>query len=807
VAKKYTHEQAADLLMVAAYDEHSKLFYLTSHTMGFGFLCDPVAGGDERMQERLNVLMNMDWPANTLMQVILGSTENIRQTVDISSDLRRNRGTPLTLAASLAEDQFLYHATREPLDRNTGLRVRDIKLIITVVAPIPEGTPDPREMEKIATLQMAMEQQLRTGGFGVTTMDGQAYVQVCSEIINRGPHASWRQRYAVETDDDKPLNVQVFDYDTDLEVEASGLRLGDTYARTLSVKTYPRHVYFGQAIAYLGDLQRGTRGIRDQFIVSATVHFPDPLKQKAALNTKSTWITNQAQSSIAKFIPILGHKKTDMDSLQEALTAGDRPVRLYTGLTIFSQSREELTQSVSNTISYWGELGFTLMQDRFFTLPFFLHGLPFGADPSAMSDMFRYRTMATRQAIPFLPVFGDWKGTPTPVMKFVSRNGQLTTLDLNDSNKNMNGLIVATSGAGKSVLTNYMLQSYLSVGGRAWVIDVGYSYKNSCENLDGRYIQFDEGSSICLNPFPIVNNYKEEEDMLVRLITSMAAPRDSLTDYQISQLKRVLSQIWEQHGKDTTVDLIAQACLKQEDERIRDIGHQLHPFTTKGQYGSYFAGKDTSSFDNDFVVLELEELKGRAHLQQVVLLLLIYKIQQDIYLDKQRGERPKIVVVDEAWSLLASDGEVASFLETAWRRFRKYGASAFAVTQGFAELYRTASTRAIADNSAFLFMLEQNPQALEAAAKNDHLPLSKEALPLLKSVHTDKGNYSEIFFSTPFGAGIGRLYLNPYAQLMYSTDGKDVHAIKTRREAGMTLSEAINDILKERGRHEHRRSA
>src|SRR5690606_17761021 len=119
---------------------------------------------------------------------------------------------------------------------------------------------------------------------------------------------------------------------------------------------------------------------------------------------------------------------------------------------------------VSAARSYWGELGFGLMEDKFFNLPLFLNRLPFGPDREAMRDTFRYKTMATRHAIPMLPLFADWRGTGSPIMNFISRNGQLMSVSLFDSPTNYNCCIAAQSGSGKSFLSNEMINSYLSVG-------------------------------------------------------------------------------------------------------------------------------------------------------------------------------------------------------------------------------------------------------------------------------------------------------------------------------------------------------
>jgi len=109
-----------------------------------------------------------------------------------------------------------------------------------------------------------------------------------------------------------------------------------------------------------------------------------------------------------------------------------------------------------------------------------------------------------------------------------------------------------------------------------------------------------------------------------------------------------------------TVDDIAKALCAEQDQRLTDVGEQLFPFTTQGEYGRFFNGQNNIRFTNDFTVLELEELKGRKHLQQVVLLQLIYQIQQEMYLGER--DRPKIVIIDESWDLLGM-GDAATFME------------------------------------------------------------------------------------------------------------------------------------------------
>jgi len=475
-------------------------------------------------------------------------------------------------------------------------------------------------------------------------------------------------------------------------------------------------------------------------------------------------------------------------------------VRGYLGVVLFCGGAEE-AQAVSNARVYFRELGFQLMEDKFFNLPLFLNCLPMGAERSVIRDSNRYKTFGTRHVIPLLPIFADWPGTGTPTLNLISRTGQLMSFSLFDSGSNYNACIAAQSGSGKSFLTNELIVSSLAEGARVWVIDVGRSYMNLAESLDGEFMAFTPKSNLCINPFDLVRNWDEEADVIAGLVTSMAAPTEKLSDFQTASLKRILRDVWEEKGNEMSVDDVAERLKGQKDQRIVDLGEQLFPFTRRGEYGRFFNGRNTVRFSGDFTVLELEELKGRKHLQQVVLLQLIYQIQQAMYLGER--DRPKLVVIDESWDLLTL-GDAATFMEHGYRRFRKYGGSAITITQSVNDLYRTSTGRAIVENSAHMILLGQKAEAVEALRSEKRLPLPEGGYNLLKTVHTIPGVYSELFILTEMGAGIGRLIVDPFKRLLFSTKPDDVHQIRQLRMQGIPIAEAIQTLLdRRRQRHVH----
>jgi conjugal transfer ATP-binding protein TraC len=370
------------------------------------------------------------------------------------------------------------------------------------------------------------------------------------------------------------------------------------------------------------------------------------------------------------------------------------------------------------------------------------------------------------------------------------------SVSLHDSQTNKNAIISATSGSGKSFMANELLLSYMSEGAQVWVIDAGKSYKKLCDVMKGDFLQFDEASRVCLNPFALIQDYREDEDSIVSLVQNMASASNQLDDFQIAGLKKILAREWDLHHNDMNLDGIAEACKQDEDRRIKDIGEQLFPFTSAGSYGRYFNGANTIDFQNDFTVLELDELNGRRHLRQVVLLQLIYQIQQQVFLGER--SRKKIILIDEAWDLL-KEGQIASFMESAYRKFRKYNGCCIIATQSINDLYTNPTGVAIAENSATKFLLGQNGEAIESIKATKRLAMSDGCYDLLKTVHTMAGVYSEIFIHSERGLGVGRLIVSEFQKILYSTTPEDVAAVQRYLDNGMSMYEAIQHVLSDRG--------
>ncbi|TFI49861.1 type IV secretion system protein TraC, partial [Diaphorobacter sp. DS2] len=616
--------RADSIIPVLCADEDSNLFLQDDMTVGFGFFCDPLCGGDEKIQERVNGFLNQDLPTRMIMQFILYRSPDINREVNQMLGMRDSFRHPLLSPVIRERTNFLERHTAEKIISKSqrgiydcGL-IHDLKLLVTCKMPIGSNQPTPDEQIEARQLQTKIESSLQTVGLRPTAMTVPSYKRFMGTLLNWGDMPSWRNAQS-DWEMDKTIGSQIFDYDCDLQISEDKLQLGNTHVKVLSAKKLPESMFFGDAITYVGDLSGAGMSIKENYMVVMNVFFPEIESTKNNIERKRQFTVNQAYGPLLKFVPVLAEKKTSFDTIYESIGEGAKPVRATYSVVIFAPTAERATAASIAARSIWRESRFELMEDKFITLPVFINCLPLCADKEVIRDIYRYKTMTTKQLAVLIPLFGEWKGTGSFHAALISRNGQLMSLSLHDSDTNKNAVIAAESGSGKSFLTNELIFSYLSEGAQVWVIDAGKSYQKLAEMLGGDFIHFEDGANVCLNPFERIENYEDEEDALVSFVCAMASAKGGMDEWQVAALKRVMSDLWATKGQAMQVDDIALACLQGEDPRQRDIGHQLYAFTSAGNYGKYFVGKSSVDFKNQFTVLELDELQGRKHLRQVVL--------------------------------------------------------------------------------------------------------------------------------------------------------------------------------------------
>jgi conjugal transfer ATP-binding protein TraC len=801
----FNKDRFSDLVPVAAYE--SGLFFMDGDReyVGACFVGSPLIGADESTVEMIRSGLSGDCPDDTIIQVSYLSSSYIDNLIRLWSLPRldiQKRADGLTASqkhtlheAFQRRREMLEDGAKRALIKASGVRLKNATMIMSVKIPVGK-TPSERELENAEAAILRIEQALKTVGVSPQRIDATQYLVLLRSLLFMGSEpARWY-------DEDKLIKEQVLPYDSSVECKPDHLKINGTYIRSLSVQAYPDSTHLGVMNQLIGDPLGSHNQIVDPFMFTLTLYFPSQVQKMQEVRQKENAINYQSQGPWFKFVARLRSKKEGFDILSQSIEDGNRPIMLWFNVALFSDSNESSARAAATLRTYFQIFGYEMYEDRFTHGPMFLQQLPLFPEVETVKKAWRFQTMTIREAAHMLPIIGEWKGTGRGgALALAGRRGQMLLFDLFDSTTNFNGVIAAESGAGKSFLANDIIVSYLQQGAIVRIIDQGGSYEKLCEAIEGEYIVFDDSHRVCLNPFTHVQDIDEELSLLKVIVSKMAAPTSGFNDWEMAQSEVVIKEVWDELGNRMSITDVAEAMMRRADAerepRLRNMAQQLHSFTRHGIYRRYFDGPNTLDYHNNLVVLELDQLRSKKHLQQVVMLQLIAQLQTECYL----GDRSvkKLIVVDEAWELF-EDPIVAQFLNGAYRRFRKYGSSCLIITQSLADLYQSASGEAIANNSANVIVLRQNSEAIASLKRTGRFNIGEYGYEMLNSLHTEPGQYSDVMFRSGAAWGVGRFKVERFSQLLYTTMPKEVAQLRALRDSGMTIAEAINHyIAVERG--------
>ncbi len=806
-------------LPYSTYLEDVRLF-ANPEALGFVIEVLPQTGADEEMAQILKSLYAA-LPPGSGVQFHCFASPDIRplltryaayRAADPGAEARRaQRGRTARNRnpyRQLAREAFRFYTAgaRGEWVRKVGLPLRTFRLAVAV--SIPGDPADRSAVENVSLTREGVRATLRAAGLPGRDWEAADLLNWCAALLN--PQRLHGDALPLGHDPLRDLRAQVVDPDTRFVTGEAGIVANQPDGRAhalclLSVKTYPPRFALWQTGGLIGDLYQASLQIPCPFVVTLGVHVPDPDAAKRRAYIKGARATTNAESYMAKLLPEFREKKADWDIVMKALDNGQQMVDLYQQIMLLAPPAD-MSRCEQAARAVWRSRGFELANDTYVQAQALLASLPLALTPSFYRDLKRLQRVTTKtsaNAIHLAPLVAEWKGTATPICLLAGRRGEAMFLDVFDNDRgNANAVIAGASRSGKSFFLNDLAQSYASVGAKVWVIEVGRSFANNVKNCGGRHIEFADGADLRLNPFTTVTDIDEDLALLQPLLATMASPREPLEEVQYKSLGRAIKVVWAAHGRATSVtrvaQLLASGCIDPEDsidQRLKDIATMLFPYTVDGQYGRWFEGEANVDFSSDFTVLELEELKSKKDLQQVVLLIVMYRITQEMYLSRKRR---KVMIVDEAWDLFSGETS-AKFIEEGYRRIAKYNGSFMAATQGVDDYYKNASSLAAFQNSDWMILLRQKKESIEQLEKSGRLAMDDATKRMIASLKTEHGVYAELFVSSPVGHGVARFYADPVRQLLYSSKADDFNAIAAKTAQGMSVPRAIKAVLADRG--------
>ncbi|MBU1623156.1 MAG: ATP-binding protein, partial [Nanoarchaeota archaeon] len=292
---------------------------------------------------------------------------------------------------------------------------------------------------------------------------------------------------------------------------------------------------------------------------------------------------------------------------------------------------------------------------------------------------------------------------------------------------NANGVVLASSGGGKSYFTKLMISRLLLNGTKVMVIDPQAEYIDLVKKFEGQLVTISKNSSTIINPLDLMgHDYDEKKLTLLELFPIMLG---QTSEIQKAVLDRALTATYSAKGinNDKSTwrkrppimgDLVKQLksmsknATKIESETYRSLINRIEMYVS-GVFG--FLNKQTNlNFNNQFVCFNIGEMPNQVK-PTVMFLILDY-----VYMKMKKDIERKILVVDEAWSLLEraeDEGYVFKIVKTA----RKFNLGLLLITQDVADLLKNDAGKALLNNSEYTLLLRQKPSIIDQVQKTFHL--------------------------------------------------------------------------------------
>lgn len=772
-----------------AYDPQLEIFY-NKRSQGFVLEVLPLTGANKEVEKLILSLIVDVLPKNAYMQCLLWGSNQVGHILDHFETSRgQSNETYAWLAKKRAEyfKQGIYHS----LLNSDDFLVRDLRLFITVSLPI-KGQ-DNKESD-LVNVRKHIITSLKSINTIAASLPIDEFINVISSLLN--PSSSiystkhhWNRH--------ESLSMQLINSESLLDVQKDHLTMSNKHEsweiRSLTVADIPKTMTQWNMTHAIGHLFNSALQMPCPFLISFTLKLIDGDKSKAQWSSYDAG--KKANSKMTEWFSTLSSEYADWSYVRQRLDQGDKLASTCFHVTLYSPNGRGLEHEAKTRDLYRAN-GWRLSNPFCMQLPYFKALFPMLLAEGLYDDLKLLgfiRTMLASNAVNIAPLQGEWRGTRSAALLLPGRRGQLAMWSPFDNQEgNFNVSVAASSGKGKSMVIQDYIIGLLGSGGRVWVIDVGRSYERTCYFVNGVFIEFSREKSICINPFSFIKDFDASLSLLKPLLSAMARPTTNTTDEENAYLEKALKAAWHREGTNSTITTVATWLREQESTVCQNLSHLLYSFTKDGMYGRYFEGQSDIDIDQDFVVLELQELKSKPDLQRIVLLTLMYQISEAMYSGNRKQH--KSCIIDEAWDLLNGEQDgTAKFIEVGYRTARKFNGNFVTIVQSINDYFKSAASIAAFENSDYRLILGQTEEAIDQLKRSERLAIDPYTEHVLKSLRkTDE--YSECVIKSPSALTIHRIIFDPYSRILYSSKGDEFEAVKQLEASGLSLRDAIDQV-------------
>lgn len=315
---------------------------------------------------------------------------------------------------------------------------------------------------------------------------------------------------------------------------------------------------------------------------------------------------------------------------------------------------------------------------------------------------------------------------PDGIFYGITLGGEKIRFDrFSKASKNYNGIIFATSGAGKSFSAK--LEAYRSLfrGINVYVIDPEGEFKTLCDYVGGTNIDINPESKTKVNPLQFFSSDTDSKEVMrthLGVVKGLLKIWLSEDAYNRGIVSKAVNETYASKGiilddpstyskKPPTISDLINIFEKQGTEGKR-IAVELLEYSHKGEMGDLYDNPSTDDvdFDSPMVVFNIQKVPDQE--KQASIFYLSNFIWQKVLSNRNR----KVLIIDEA-HLLLKDESSANFMENLVRRGRKYNLGVISISQDVDDFLKSPQGSVIAKNADTALILAQKKQSIPSLVK------------------------------------------------------------------------------------------
>lgn len=509
-----------------------------------------------------------------------------------------------------------------------------------------------------------------------------------------------------------------------LKVTPNYIQVGEKYARTVFMGTYPRFLNAGWFSPII-NLDR----VLDISIYVIPQDTSDVLKQLRVqlARLEAQIMEEQAAGNVRN--PVLETAIGDIEVLRDKLQQGtERFFRVGVYVTIYGNSVKDLDENEEKIKGILESQLVIPKQSTFRMLEGFMTTSPLNDDRLQINTSLNTEPLAS--TFPFIS--SDLTSNEGVLYGINTSNNSLVLFD-RFSLENANAVVFAKSGAGKSYTIKLEILRQLIMGTQILCIDPEDEYKYLSDTVGGTTVKISINSDQHINPFDlpppregetlsdVFNSHILDVSGLIKLLMGgeISPEEDALLDQAIIQTYAVKDITPDVDFSELPPPVLSDLQNIMEGMEGADrMATRMWKFT-EGTFAGFLNRPTNVPLDNQLTVFSIRDMEDE--LRPVAMYLVLNHIWTQI----RRELRKRMLVVDEAWWVMKFPVG-AEFLFNIAKRGRKYYTGMTTISQDVNDFMGTAQGKAIVTNSSMQILMKQSPAAIDIIQKTFNLTDSEK---------------------------------------------------------------------------------